>query len=205
MQGRFLKRTYGLLKKNIWKHYYIHALTFRMDKKIHEGIALLITWIFLFGSRLIFQRDFYFYFAQSNLLLKKCVHFLLFLAYAVTETIKTYAKEGKEDFISIQCLGKSLTTHIPENAHFLKDKLYWFFPTQLDIWHPSSIHHIVVGTDVDFRVGSDQTSFVQTKLEQNGIQYGYVYYIMLVCDDCRVCVSYNVANNKKEVVTKLGI
>ncbi|CAI5775666.1 mast cell carboxypeptidase A-like [Podarcis lilfordi] len=56
---------------------------------------------------------------------------------------------------------------------FLKDLAS---TVQLDIWHPNSIHHVVVGTDVDFRVGSDQTSFVQTELEQNGIQYGILFH-----------------------------
>ncbi|XP_062988153.1 mast cell carboxypeptidase A-like [Elgaria multicarinata webbii] len=47
---------------------------------------------------------------------------------------------------------------------------------QPDFWHPHSVHQVVIGTDVDFRVNSDQTSFVQTMLEQNKIQYEILFH-----------------------------
>ncbi|XP_053169061.1 mast cell carboxypeptidase A-like [Hemicordylus capensis] len=42
---------------------------------------------------------------------------------------------------------------------------------QLDFWLPDSLHNIVVGTYVDFRVGSEQTGYVQMMLEQNEMHY----------------------------------
>ncbi|XP_061492978.1 mast cell carboxypeptidase A-like [Rhineura floridana] len=58
-------------------------------------------------------------------------------------------------------------------VNFLKDLAS---TVQLDFWHPNSVQHIVIGTDVDFCVGSDQTSFVHTMLEQNGMQYEILFH-----------------------------
>ncbi|XP_020637518.3 mast cell carboxypeptidase A [Pogona vitticeps] len=51
---------------------------------------------------------------------------------------------------------------------FLKDLVSTL---KLDIWYPDSVHHLVAGTNVDFHVRSNQTSFVQMMLERNRTQY----------------------------------
>ncbi|XP_013930445.1 PREDICTED: mast cell carboxypeptidase A-like [Thamnophis sirtalis] len=47
---------------------------------------------------------------------------------------------------------------------------------QLDFWHPHSVQHVLIGKNVDFRVSSDQTNFVQKILEQNQIQNRIVFH-----------------------------
>ncbi|XP_060623732.2 mast cell carboxypeptidase A-like [Anolis sagrei] len=47
---------------------------------------------------------------------------------------------------------------------------------QLGIWRPDSIHEIVVGTSVDFQVNSEQTSYVQTMLEQNRTSFEILFH-----------------------------
>ncbi|XP_060098304.1 mast cell carboxypeptidase A-like [Heteronotia binoei] len=47
---------------------------------------------------------------------------------------------------------------------------------QLDFWHPDSVHHIVIGTDVDFQVSSYLASYVQMKLEQNELPYKILFH-----------------------------
>ncbi|XP_042316394.1 mast cell carboxypeptidase A-like isoform X1 [Sceloporus undulatus] len=64
----------------------------------------------------------------------------------------------------------------PQNENqvmFLKDLAA---KVQLDFWKPDSVHHIGIGTDVDFRVTSDQTSYVQTMLEQNRTHYEILFH-----------------------------
>lgn len=48
---------------------------------------------------------------------------------------------------------------------------YPHFSAQLDFWRPDSVHHIVIGTYVDFQVSSYLANHVQMKLEQNELQY----------------------------------
>ncbi|XP_063162683.1 mast cell carboxypeptidase A-like [Candoia aspera] len=47
---------------------------------------------------------------------------------------------------------------------------------QLDFWHPHSIHHVLIGKEVDFRVSSDQANFVQKILEQSQMQYKILFH-----------------------------
>nr|XP_056705638.1 mast cell carboxypeptidase A-like isoform X2 [Euleptes europaea] len=47
---------------------------------------------------------------------------------------------------------------------------------QLDFWHPDSVHHIVIGTEVDFQVSSYLANYVQMKLEQNELQYEILFH-----------------------------
>ncbi|XP_034295166.1 mast cell carboxypeptidase A-like [Pantherophis guttatus] len=47
---------------------------------------------------------------------------------------------------------------------------------QLDFWRPHSIQHVLIGKEVDFRVSSDQTNFVQKILEQNQIQNRILFH-----------------------------
>ncbi|XP_077204836.1 mast cell carboxypeptidase A-like [Paroedura picta] len=47
---------------------------------------------------------------------------------------------------------------------------------KLDFWHPDSVHHIVNGIDVDFQVSSYLADHVQTKLEQNELQYEILFH-----------------------------
>lgn len=51
---------------------------------------------------------------------------------------------------------------------------YPHFSSQLDFWHPDSVHHLVAGLDVDIRVNSNHTTKVQTMLEQNEMPYKYM-------------------------------
>ncbi|ETE68103.1 Carboxypeptidase B, partial [Ophiophagus hannah] len=46
----------------------------------------------------------------------------------------------------------------------------------LDFWHPHSVQYVLIGKEVDFRVSSDQTNFVQKILEQNQIQYRILFH-----------------------------
>ncbi|XP_054839719.1 mast cell carboxypeptidase A-like isoform X2 [Eublepharis macularius] len=45
----------------------------------------------------------------------------------------------------------------------------------LDFWHPDSVHHIVIGTDVDFQVSAHLANYVQVKLQQNELQYEILF------------------------------
>uniref|UniRef100_A0ACB8FB41 Mast cell carboxypeptidase A n=1 Tax=Sphaerodactylus townsendi TaxID=933632 RepID=A0ACB8FB41_9SAUR len=47
---------------------------------------------------------------------------------------------------------------------------------QLDFWHPDSVHHIVIGTEVDFQVSLHLANYVLMKLEQNELQYEVLFH-----------------------------
>uniref|UniRef100_A0A670Y5L8 Peptidase M14 domain-containing protein n=1 Tax=Pseudonaja textilis TaxID=8673 RepID=A0A670Y5L8_PSETE len=47
---------------------------------------------------------------------------------------------------------------------------------EFDFWHPHSVQHVLIGKEVDFRVSSDETNFVQKILEQNQIQYRILFH-----------------------------
>ncbi|XP_030072023.1 mast cell carboxypeptidase A-like [Microcaecilia unicolor] len=46
---------------------------------------------------------------------------------------------------------------------------------QLDFWHPDSAHQVGTQMNVDFRVGADQSTFVQTLLEHHDMQYKILF------------------------------
>uniref|UniRef100_A0A8D2Q6U2 Peptidase M14 domain-containing protein n=1 Tax=Varanus komodoensis TaxID=61221 RepID=A0A8D2Q6U2_VARKO len=60
-----------------------------------------------------------------------------------------------------------------EQVTFLKDLAS---SVQPDFWHPPSVHHIAVQTDVDFRVSAEQANYVQMMLEQNKMKHEIIVH-----------------------------